>query len=111
MLEYVLHAPGVVGLLRRLPGVLPLAGLMGEATEHLAHRTGPEIGGLLNATFGNAAELIIAIVALQAGLIELVKASHHRQHPRQPAAHPRACPDRRRHSTGSELRFNRTTPA
>ena len=56
-------------------GVLPLAGYMGEATEHLAHRTGPTIGGLLNATFGNAAELIIAIVALRAGLVELVKAS------------------------------------
>ena len=53
----------------------PLAGYMGEATEHLAHRTGPTIGGLLNATFGNAAELIIAIVALRAGLVELVKAS------------------------------------
>jgi Ca2+:H+ antiporter len=56
-------------------GVLPLAGAMGEATEHLAHRTGPTIGGLLNATFGNAAELIIAIVALRAGLVDLVKAS------------------------------------
>ncbi len=48
---------------------------MGEATEHLAHRSGPTIGGLLNATFGNAAELIISIVALQAGLVGLVKAS------------------------------------
>jgi Ca2+:H+ antiporter len=56
-------------------GVLPLAGYMGEATEHLAAKTGPTIGGLLNATFGNAAELIIAIVALRAGLVELVKAS------------------------------------
>ena len=55
--------------------VLPLASYMGEATEHLATRTGPTIGGLLNATFGNAAELIIAIVALRAGLVELVKAS------------------------------------
>ena len=55
--------------------VLPLASYMGEATEHLATRTGPTIGGLLNATFGNAAELIIAIVALKAGLIDLVKAS------------------------------------
>ncbi|MEP6473669.1 MAG: calcium/proton exchanger, partial [Gemmatimonadota bacterium] len=55
--------------------VLPLAGLMGTATEHLAHRTGPSIGGLLNATFGNAAELIIALVALRAGLVDLVKAS------------------------------------
>ena len=48
---------------------------MGEATEHLAARTGPAVGGLLNATFGNAAELIIAIVALHAGLVDLVKAS------------------------------------
>lgn len=56
-------------------GVLPLAGLMGTATEQIAERTGPTIGGLLNATFGNAAELIIAIVALRAGLVDLVKAS------------------------------------
>ncbi len=55
--------------------VLPLAGLMGAATESLAERTGPTIGGLLNATFGNAAELIIAVVALKAGLVDLVKAS------------------------------------
>jgi Ca2+:H+ antiporter len=55
--------------------VLPLASYMGEATEHLASRTGPTVGGLLNATFGNAAELIIAIVALRAGLVDLVKAS------------------------------------
>jgi Ca2+:H+ antiporter len=48
---------------------------MGEATEHLAHRTGPAMGGFLNATFGNAAELIIAIAALRAGLVDLVKAS------------------------------------
>jgi Ca2+:H+ antiporter len=56
-------------------GVLPLAGLMGTATEQLAERTGPMLGGLLNATFGNAAELIIAIAALRAGLVDLVKAS------------------------------------
>ncbi len=55
--------------------VLPLAGLMGTATEQLAERTGPMVGGLLNATFGNAAELIIAIAALRAGLVDLVKAS------------------------------------
>jgi len=46
--------------------VLPLASLMGEATEHIASRTGPTVGGLLNATFGNAAELIIAIMGLRA---------------------------------------------
>jgi Ca2+:H+ antiporter len=55
--------------------VIPLAGYMGEATEHLSHRTGPAMGGFLNATFGNAAELIIAIAALRAGLVDLVKAS------------------------------------
>ncbi len=55
--------------------ILPLAGLMGEATEHLARRSGPGIGGLLNATFGNAAELIIGVMALRAGETEIVKAS------------------------------------
>src|SRR5438094_4803772 len=56
-------------------GVVPLATLMGEATEHLSERTGPTWGGLLNATFGNAAELIIAIIALTQGLNSIVKAS------------------------------------
>jgi Ca2+:H+ antiporter len=56
-------------------GVIPLAHLMGEATEHLSERTGPTWGGLLNATFGNAAELIIAIIAMTKGLNEIVKAS------------------------------------
>jgi Ca2+:H+ antiporter len=56
-------------------GVIPLAHLMGEATEHLSERAGPTWGGLLNATFGNAAELIIAIIALTKGLNEMVKAS------------------------------------
>ncbi len=56
-------------------GLIPLAGFLGEATEELAIHTGPKIGGLLNATLGNAAELIITIVALSQGKIELVKAS------------------------------------
>jgi len=56
-------------------GLIPLAELIGEATEALAVVTGPKIGGLLNATLGNAAELIITIVAIRAGLLELVKAS------------------------------------
>jgi len=55
--------------------IVPLAGWMGRATEHLAERTGEGVGGLLNATFGNAAELIIGIAALRAGLYEVVKAS------------------------------------
>ena len=75
VLGYVLHAPGVWVFIIACLGVLPLAAFMGDATEHLSHRTGPTIGGLLNATFGNAAELIIAIVALRAGLVDLVKAS------------------------------------
>ncbi len=56
-------------------GVVPMAGFIGSATESLAAYTGPRIGGLLNATLGNAAELIITLVAVRAGLLELVKAS------------------------------------
>ena len=55
--------------------LIPVAGWMGKATEHLAHRMGEGIGGLLNASFGNAAELIIALMALRAGRLEVVKAS------------------------------------
>src|SRR5262245_2575582 len=55
--------------------IVPLAGWLGRATEHLAHHTGEAIGGLLNATLGNAAELIIAIMALHRGLYAVVKAS------------------------------------
>ncbi|NWJ96213.1 MAG: calcium/proton exchanger [Chloroflexi bacterium] len=55
--------------------VVPIAKLMGEATEALAHHAGPGIGGLLNATFGNAVELIISMIALTKGLPEVVKAS------------------------------------
>src|SRR3954471_3389271 len=56
-------------------GVIPTAALMGKATEELAARSGPGIGGLLNVTFGNAPEIIIALFALHAGLHEVVKAS------------------------------------
>jgi Ca2+:H+ antiporter len=55
--------------------LIPLAGLIGLGTEQLARRSGPAWGGFLNATFGNAAELIIALVALRKGHVELVKAS------------------------------------
>jgi len=55
--------------------IIPLAGWLGRATEQLAHHTGEGIGGLLNATFGNAAELIIALMALRKGLYPVVKAS------------------------------------
>ncbi len=55
--------------------IVPLAAWMGRATEEIAVVTGPAIGGLLNATFGNATELIIALIALRAGLVDVVKAS------------------------------------
>lgn len=56
-------------------GIIPLAGTIGDATEALAAYTGPRLGGLLNATLGNTAELIITIFAIRQGLLELVKAS------------------------------------
>jgi Ca2+:H+ antiporter len=56
-------------------GIIPLAGWMGKATDHLAEELGEGIGGILNATFGNAAELIIALAALRQGLTDVVKAS------------------------------------
>ena len=67
-------AAGVVFFAAAL-GVIPTAALMGRATEEVAARSGPGIGGLLNVTFGNAPELIIALFALEAGLHEVVKAS------------------------------------
>jgi len=73
-LEY-LHAPPAVVFLAAAAAIVPLAHLMGLATEELAVRTGPTFGGLMNATLGNAAELIIGLFALRAGLLELVKAS------------------------------------
>jgi Ca2+:H+ antiporter len=55
--------------------IVPLASLIVHATEQVAERTGPAVGGLLNATFGNLPELIISVVALRAGLHEIVRAS------------------------------------
>ncbi len=69
------HASPTAVFLTSCLAILPLAGLMGEATENLSHHTGPAAGGLLNATFGNAAELIIGFSALRAGQHEIVKAS------------------------------------
>jgi Ca2+:H+ antiporter len=71
----VAHAGAVVTFFASALGVIPTAALMGKATEELAARSGPGIGGLLNVTFGNAPELIIALFALGAGLHEVVKAS------------------------------------
>src|SRR6188474_937029 len=72
--ELVDAAAGLVFFAAAL-GVIPTAALMGRATEEAASRSGPGIGGLLNVTFGNAPELIIALFALGAGLHEVVKAS------------------------------------
>ncbi len=71
----LLHWPAVVIFITAALGVVPMAGLMGRATEELAIYTGPKVGGLLNATLGNAAELIITIVAIREGLLTLVLAS------------------------------------
>ena len=68
------HNPTALFIVSGL-AIIPLAGLMGRATEHLAEHLGQGIGGLLNATFGNAAELIIALFALYKGLTGVVKAS------------------------------------
>jgi Ca2+:H+ antiporter len=71
----LLEAAPVIIFAASVLGVIPTAALMGKATEELAARSGPGIGGLLNVTFGNAPELIIAFFALEAGLQEVVKAS------------------------------------
>ncbi len=69
------HAPALWAFVASGLAIIPLAGWMGKATESLAERLGAGIGGLLNATFGNAAEMIIAFQGLRAGLTEVVKAS------------------------------------
>jgi Ca2+:H+ antiporter len=71
----IAHVGAVATFFTSTLGVIPTAALMGRATEELAARSGPGIGGLLNVTFGNAPELIIALFALGAGLHEVVKAS------------------------------------
>ena len=72
--HFVLHAETWVFITSCL-AIVPLAFFMGKATEAIAERSGPAVGGLLNATFGNAAELIIAFAAMRAGLDTVVKAS------------------------------------
>jgi Ca2+:H+ antiporter len=71
----LIHAGATPIFVTAALGVIPTAALMGRATEELAARSGPGIGGFLNVTFGNAPELIIGIFALSAGLQEVVKAS------------------------------------
>jgi Ca2+:H+ antiporter len=74
-LDFALHADKTVVFVVSAVGILGLAWVVGLATERLGAMSGPQVGGILNATFGNIAELIIAFFALQAGLIEVVKAS------------------------------------
>ena len=74
ILEFA-HASAGLIFFAAAAGVIPTAALMGLATEELAARSGPGIGGFLNVTFGNAPEIIIALFALGAGLQEVVKAS------------------------------------
>jgi Ca2+:H+ antiporter len=73
-LEYA-HVPAPVLFFAAALAIVPIARLIVLATEQLATRTGDAIGGLLNATFGNAPELIIALVALRAGFFDMVRAS------------------------------------
>ncbi len=74
LLEW-LHADPLIVFCASAVAIVPLAGLLGRATEHLSSHVGAGIGGLLNASLGNAAELIIALAALRSGLHDVVKAS------------------------------------
>ena len=75
VLELFVHPDPTWVFVTAALGVIPTAAMMGLATEELASKTGPGLGGLLNVTFGNAPEMIIALFALNAGLYEVVKAS------------------------------------
>jgi len=75
VLHYLLHPPETVEFVLAAISLIPLAWLIGEATEHAAEHTGPGIGGFLNATFGNAPELIIALIAVNDGLTDVVRGS------------------------------------
>ena len=74
-LHYLVHPPETVEFVLAAISLIPLAWLIGEATEHAAEHTGPGIGGFLNATFGNAPELIIALIAVNDGLTDVVRGS------------------------------------
>jgi Ca2+:H+ antiporter len=75
LLDHLPHIPAALTFASAALAIVPLAALMVSATEQLSFRTGSTLGGLLNATFGNAPELIISLMALQAGLLDVVKAS------------------------------------
>jgi Ca2+:H+ antiporter len=74
-LHYLANLPETAEFVLAALSLIPLAWLIGEATEHAAEHTGPGIGGFLNATFGNAPELIIALIAVNDGLTEVVRGS------------------------------------
>jgi Ca2+:H+ antiporter len=74
-LEFLAEVGDVAMFALACAALVPLAWLIGEATEHAAHHTGPGIGGFLNATFGNAPELIISLFAVSEGLPEVVRGS------------------------------------
>jgi len=75
LLHYVADLDPTVEFVLAATALIPLAWLIGEATDHAAEHTGPGIGGFLNATFGNAPELIIALIAVHEGLTEVVRGS------------------------------------
>jgi Ca2+:H+ antiporter len=75
LLHYTVHPAETVDFVLAAASLIPLAWLIGEATEHAAHHTGPGIGGFLNATFGNAPELIIALFAVSEAKFEVVRGS------------------------------------
>jgi len=75
LLSHYLGGPALLTFLASALGIVPMAMLMGWATEELAHRADPRLSGFLNGTLGNAAELMISFFAIRVGLLELVKAS------------------------------------
>ncbi len=89
LLHYAADLGDTVEFMLASAALIPLAWLIGEATEQAAHHTGPGIGGFLNATFGNAPELIIALLAVHEGLTEVVRGSLDGKRRRQPPPRPR----------------------
>src|SRR5256714_7336994 len=75
LLRYVADTGGVALFIVSAAALVPLAWVIGEATEHAAEHTGPGVGGFLNASFGNAPELIIALLAVHEGLPGVVRGS------------------------------------
>src|SRR5918994_7860285 len=75
LVHYLFHPGATVDFVLSAAALIPLAWLIGEATEHAAHHTGAGIGGFLNATFGNAPELIIALFAVAEAKFEVVRGS------------------------------------